>query len=486
MSRFYTTRSLAIIGLTGLLVACGGGSGSGDSDDSDDSDSDASSARLPSLINASHMVDVDADGDLDIVLGWQGEPDLTADIMLINNGDGDFSILQGAFPDHHLGSGGATVNITSADFNNDGSIDIIASTSDARDGTFDDTIQIHLYLGNGDGTFTDATSNITGGLVTEYIEWIRVADFDGDGNTDFLITSNGCAESMSNNYGNCHGGSIFLNDGSTNFSIATVDSTDAEMTYSNTKLVWDSDANTQAVNVGGSRVALDVFAGDLNGDNLIDLVAPNGYAGGPIATFINNSTPGKLSFSIVYSFDVADVYQTNRVKNGALLDIDGDGDLDMVASGSISGSDSFTTPVIAYVNDGAGLFTEDSTRFATEPGVEHARQWLVSDFNGDGRDDLIVADHGFDFSPFPGQKNLLLINDGAGVLVDKTADNLSTLSGFTHGVSAGDVNGDGSVDLFLNNAAIEPNASFAAEMEARFWLNDGSGVFTGGDLSLAP
>jgi hypothetical protein len=478
---FSLLRSL-VTGLTLLFVlsACGGGGGG----PSSSGNVTVTASKLPNLINASHMLDVDKDGDLDIILGWQGDATRTADILLVNNGSGSFSIMDNAFPDHHLGSGGATVNIESADFNNDGNVDIIASTSDARDGTFDNTIQIHLYFGNGDGTFSDATANITGGLVTEYVEWIRVADFDGDANIDFLITGNGCSESPINNYGNCHGGSIFLNDGNGNFAIASVDSTDAEMTYTNTKLVWDSDGNTQGVNTGGSRIAIDVLVGDVGGDNKVDLVAPNGYAAGAIATFINTSTPGNLSFNIIYSFDVSDVFNTTLSKNGALIDIDGDADLDMIVSSSISGQDGVTTPLYSYINDGTGLFTEDNTKFVAQPGVEHARQWLVDDFNNDGWDDLIVADHGFDFSPFPGEKNLLLISNGAGKLEDRTATSLSVISSFTHGVSSGDVNGDGFADLFLNNALVDPSSFFIAEKEGRLWFNNGDGTFTNQNLGL--
>jgi hypothetical protein len=470
-----------VFGLTILLAltACGGGTSSGVG-----AVAGVTEAKLPNLINASYMIDVDKDGDLDIVLGWQSDPTRTADILLINDGSGSFTIKENAFPAHHLGSGGATVNIESADFNKDGNVDIIASTTDAREGTADQTIQIHLYFGNGDGTFTDATANITGSLVTEYVEWIRVADFDGDTNIDFLITGNGCSESEINNYGNCHGGSIFLNDGNGNFAIASVDTTDVEMTYTNTKLVWDSDGNTQGVNTGPSRIAIDVFVGDLNGDGKVDLVAPNGYAGGAFATFINISTAGNLTFNIIYTFDPVDVFSTTIGKNGALLDIDGDTDLDMIVSGSISDTNDPTELIHAYINDGTGLFTKVNSKFVAQPGVEHARQWLVDDFNNDGRDDLIVADHGLDRGSFPGEKNLLLINNGAGQLEDKTATSLSVKSTFTHGVSSGDVNGDGFADLFLNNALVDISSFFTAEKEGRLWINNGDGTFTNRDLGL--
>jgi len=468
-----------------FIAACGGGGGDSTTPPptggGGGGGGGGSSPTLPALITASYMLDVDEDGDLDIILGTQGDPVRTADILLINDGTGQFSIKENAFPDHHLGTGGSTINITSADFNNDGNVDIVASTNDAREGTFDDTIQLHLYFGNGDGTFTDGTANITDGLLTEYPEWIRVGDFDGDGAIDFLITSNGCQ-----GVDDCHGGRIFLNDGSGNFAIASITSTDAERSYTDTRLIWENDGNLFPEN-GSTRFALDVFVDDMNGDGKLDLIAPGGYAAGPIlVSFINTSTPGNLSFDIVYNlYDSSDPFVGPSVKNGVLMDINNDGLKDVITSSSISGQGGVTTPVYAFISQGDGVFAEDSSIFSpSQPGVEHARQWLTDDFNQDGFDDLLVTDHGFDFSPFPGHSNLLLINDGAGTLEDVTANNLSVLSAFTHGASTGDLNGDGFPDLFLNNADIDQNSSFSAEKEARLWINDGDGSFTSRDLGL--
>jgi hypothetical protein len=461
-----------------LLMSCGSGS----DDDSANGDDESNASNLPDLVNASHMVDVDKDGDLDLVLGAQGDT-RGYDILLLNDGMGNFTERDNSFPMHHLGTRGATINITSADFNNDGNPDIIASTSDAGEGTFDDTIQIQLYLGDGTGNFSDATANITDGLLTEYVEWIRVADFDNDGNTDFLITSNGGPDVS--NVG--HGGRIYLNDGAANFTIATIVSTDAERSYTDTRLVWENDGNVYPTQKGSDRFALDVFVDDLNGDNMPDLIANNSFTGaGPVVvSFLNTSTAGNLSFDIVYNLsDPIDPFTGTVFKNGAMLDIDGDGFKDIVGSNSISGTPDVTVPLVAFLNQGNGVFTEDNTLFVvSQPGVQHARQWLVEDFDQDGNDDLIVADHGYDLLPAPGAANLLLINNGSGQLADVSASNLSTLTGFTHGVSAGDINGDGFPDLFLNNAVImEGNTFFLAENEPRLWINDGDGSFTAAEL----
>lgn len=466
-------RSFILSLLLIILTSCGEGGGDSNVDNT-------ITDGLPRGITASHMLDVDTDGDLDILIASSGFQGRTADMLLLNNANGVFTINEGAIPDHYLGNEGSTVNFTSADFNGDGHLDIIATTVDARDATFYQSGQIHLYLGGGNGVFTDATANIVGSLLTEWPEWIRSGDFDLDGNTDFIVTISGCSSPITaTDPGNCIGGRIYLNDGSGNFSPAIITSTDVRpdgaqpRTYVFDKLVW------QNYSGGGLRVALDLFVGDVDNDGKLDIVAPNGYAEGAIATFINNSTPGNLNFTILYTYQLDKEnppYGTTRIKNGALLDIDNDGYLDMVGSMSISEIDGDTTPVHAFINQGDGSFVEDNTIFSpSQPGVEHARQWLVDDFNQDGFSDLLVADHGWDYDPHPGQLNLLLLNNGLGSLSDVSASNLNDASTYTHGASTGDVNGDSYPDLFLNNDQGVGTSSGGEEM---LWLNNGDGSFS--------
>lgn len=99
------------------------------------------------------------------------------------------------------------------------------------------------------------------------------------------------------------------------------------------------------------------------------------------------------------------------------------------------------------------------------------RACLIADFNGDGRPDAFVADHGMDGSPWPGYQNTLILSASGGKLVDATA-NLPQVYDFTHSAAAADVNGDGAVDLYVGNV-------YGANMvPPRILLNDGTGHFT--------
>ena len=171
---------------------------------------------------------------------------------------------------------GATVDFESADFNGDGNLDILTSTIDSRQETFYQTGQIHLFLGNNDGTFTDATENIQGNLINEppsgtlVYQWVgevQAGDFDLDGNMDFIISISGCGSAPLG----CIGGRIFLNDGTGKFAPGLITSTDTPFsteTYAYDKLVWRNYSG------GGLRVARDLYVGDINNDGNIDVFAP--------------------------------------------------------------------------------------------------------------------------------------------------------------------------------------------------------------------
>jgi hypothetical protein len=96
---------------------------------------------------------------------------------------------------------------------------------------------------------------------------------------------------------------------------------------------------------------------------------------------------------------------------------------------------------------------------------------LIRDFNGDGIGDLFVATTGYDRSTFPGEQNVLLLSSPAG-LVDQSITNLPVQNDFAHGVDAGDLDGDGDLDMI-----VVTNYG-AAEIEPYVLWNDGTGMFT--------
>lgn len=446
-------------------------------DNTNSGDDTSATNRLPQTIydqesfTASYIFDMDQDGDDDIILGPANGPN--SDILLINDGNGFFETKANAFPMRYQGSDGQTVNITSADFNNDGRPDIIASTIDGREGSFSETAKIHLYLNNGDNTFSDGTNQISDNLINPgWVEWIRVGDFNNDGNQDFLTTAPG-GFGMDTFNGVFQGGYIYLNDGSANFSRTLIRMNDYRELgeYTNEVLAWDEVEDTEA-RIG--RYPLDILTGDVDNDGDIDLVAPNGYAGGKWTTFINISTGTEASFEVMLNDPVGEF---DRFKNGALLDVNGDGFLDVVGSEAIAPLGGSPVPIVVFLNNGSGQFMHTSGLIqGTVPGLVHARQWLVADFNNDGQDDLFIPDHGEDVFNFPGYPNTMLLNSGGGL--SNNSSNVGSLNTFTHGAAIGDIDNDGTLDIFMNNhQGLEGIGGATAD--DFIYLNNSAGLFTG-------
>jgi hypothetical protein len=97
-----------------------------------------------------------------------------------------------------------------------------------------------------------------------------------------------------------------------------------------------------------------------------------------------------------------------------------------------------------------GTFAKDSLLLQnSNNGCVHPRKALVADFNLDSRPDIFVVCHGFDASPFPGEKNKIVLsqNDGTYFIQDAATD-----VGFFHSGSAADLNYDGLPDVILTKS----------------------------------
>lgn len=117
-------------------------------------------------------LDVDGDGDLDIVVASEYGEALT---LLTNDGQGVF----GGRVDFANDDGDAKYGLGAGDMNGDGIIDLVAGTSSLN--------RILVYAGNGDGTFTE-TENIDGG---GYSWKLALGDVNNDGKLDVAQANGG-------------------------------------------------------------------------------------------------------------------------------------------------------------------------------------------------------------------------------------------------------------------------------------------------------
>lgn len=114
-----------------------------------------------------------------------------------------------------------------------------------------------------------------------------------------------------------------------------------------------------------------------------------------------------------------------------------------------------------------GRFVHDPGWFhGAAPTVVHGRKAITADLDGDGRPDVVIAGHGYDKPPFVGERPLILYNRADGF----AAGELPVPPGFYHSVCAGDIDGDGDIDLFFTDCLgdVQP---------CRVLLNDGRGNF---------
>lgn len=161
-----------------------------------------------------------------------------------------------------------------------------------------------------------------------------------------------------------------------------------------------------------------------------------------------------------------------------VVDFDSDGDPDLLTLAVHSPP---TVPetrlrLRAFRNTG-GVFTEATDAVLGTVTMVHPRHHHVADFTGDGRVDVLIVGHGTDTPPFPGEQTKLLVQTSDGRLVDESATRLPLHSSFTHNVAVGDIERDGDLDIYMANV-------YGGDTGPRFYLNNGSGVFTEATVRL--
>jgi len=175
-----------------------------------------------------------------------------------------------------------------------------------------------------------------------------------------------------------------------------------------------------------------------------------------------------------------------QMSNGDVADLSGNGLDDVIFTAQEPGSgrnlDAEAPLYILTRNAGGSLFEGAATLLngpvpvLSGPG---ARNVLTADFNGDGRLDLFLDVTGAEpdcgdgsNECFPGGQNRLLLSDNDGKLNDVTDTHLPQYSDYSHGSSVADFDGDGDIDIWVNNAGpIYPTFPYLMH-------NDGLGNFT--------
>jgi len=184
---------------------------------------------------------------------------------------------------------------------------------------------------------------------------------------------------------------------------------------------------------------------DLNGDGHLDLVLAQGRHAPVVNRLMFGDGRGRFPINRPLSAT------PDRSYAALPVDLDGDGDLDLVVSNDRPDAK------LVYRNNGRGVFQAGPAYGRPEWPTRNA---AVADLDGDGRPDIVVANRGG-----PGSHNHVCLNRGA-ALFDGECTAVSDYPATT--ISAVDVNGDGFPDLVV------PHRNGG---QSYVYLNDGTANF---------
>jgi hypothetical protein len=328
--------------------------------------------------------DVDNDANLDVVAASDGNG------LRVFLGDG--TGIWTAASSHPAESGGFG-DVTVGDYDDDGNLDIFAGSPG---NSANSPTGLHVYKGDGAGGFTEVTSS-SGLPTTGKWRGVAVGDVNNDGNLDLAAT---------NGYGTSEGLHVYTGDGAGTFTDASSGLPTSESRDSGVVLVdFNKDGNLDVAAGGSPGVSVylgnggsggsmswtesstglpsERFSGinatDFDNDGLLDLVlsAYNAGSGVGVRAFrnVNNGASWtSTSSGLPTSGDYIDI---------STGDFDNDGSMDIVTAGSYSS----TYGIHVYYGDGSS-WTENSDILPT--GNQYVGN-AVGDIDGDGNKDILFG-----------------------------------------------------------------------------------------------
>jgi hypothetical protein len=130
--------------------------------------------------------DVDNDGDEDCFAGLDITLTGETSALYLNDGKGHFTKKEGS----GLEAAELTANAVFGDFDGDAILDLYAGNGGTTAAASD-----QLFLGNGDGTFRDASKNLKSAPF-QPTNGVVACDYDDDGDLDILVSHYGVSESL--------------------------------------------------------------------------------------------------------------------------------------------------------------------------------------------------------------------------------------------------------------------------------------------------
>lgn len=282
-----------------------------------------------------------------------------------------------------------TINVGSnrtelvADLNGDGIADLVV-----------DANSLLIYLGNADGTYTEAPVPSYPGPASGPMV---IAGLNGDGIPDLAVAIYAYSSV-----------SIFLGHGDGTFAAPLQTS----------------------LPTAGANISQLVTA-DFNGDGIADLIAVDN-SDSALYIFLGNGD-GTFTQGVSPSISI-------RPSGVAIGDFNGDGKTDFAVA------DSYSDTITLLLGNGDGTFTTGATIHSGTVGAESGGlQIAAADFNGDGKLDLVVAAGGF---ANVSESVTLITGNGDGTFHSPVLSQSATSSAVTW-IQVADFNQDGTPDVVL-------------------------------------
>jgi hypothetical protein len=325
------------------------------------------------------VADVNNDGKADVLTANQNSSTVS---VLLGNGNGTFQPPVS----YNAGTDSNPHDIAIADVNGDGRPDLLTANYGSN--------SAGVLLGNGDGTFREATAFATGAANGRPVG-IAVGDVNGDGKPD-LLTANSVGYSVSLFAGTGTGTfqvpvsyqfstiSVPLDVAVTDFNadgrldiLAVNAGSNSLLTLQN--LGGSFQPASYPVGIGASFIPFGLAIGDVNNDGKPDVVTAN--QGNSTVSVLRNNFPAFPAFGPDVSFQ-----DSGSPENIAVADVNADGQADLLTANP---GDAAVGVLLA---NGAGGFQPLARYSAGAGSVPYGL--VVADINGDGRPDVITSNAG--------------------------------------------------------------------------------------------